>query len=43
MLIFFKCGDNFIFSGIVRKVDYKVLKFLLPLVIVIDLSLCLKV
>ena len=42
MLIFLNAGIILFFLGIVRKVDYKVLKFLLPLVIVIDLFFMFK-
>ncbi len=42
MLIFFNAGIILFFLGIARKVDYKVLKFLLPLVIVIDLFFMFK-
>ena len=42
MLIFLNAGIILFFLGIARKVDYKVLKFLLPLVIVIDLFFMFK-
>lgn len=41
-LIFLNAGIILFFLGIVRKVDSKVLKFLLPLVIVIDLFFMFK-
>ena len=42
MLIFFNAGIILFFLGTTRKIDYKVLKFLIPLIIVIDLFFMFK-
>ena len=42
MLIFLNAGIILFFLGTIRKIDYKVLKFLIPLIIVIDLFFMFK-